>query len=52
MLCARLLRPHDEHRREPLVLRIFEAMFTALTRFYVWTRRLAVGAQRRKVTPS
>ena len=44
MLCSRLLRHQDESRREPLVLRLFEATFQAVTRFYVRTLRMAVAA--------
>ncbi|MDQ0470339.1 efflux RND transporter permease subunit [Labrys wisconsinensis] len=44
MLCARLIREHDDSRREPLILRVFEASFSALTRLYTWSLRGAVNA--------
>ncbi|MCA6109054.1 efflux RND transporter permease subunit [Bradyrhizobium cenepequi] len=37
MLCARVLRAHDETKRPNVVLRAFEAMFDALLRAYEWT---------------
>ncbi|MGX9428158.1 MULTISPECIES: efflux RND transporter permease subunit [Bradyrhizobium] len=36
MLCARVLRAHDETKRPNVVLRAFEAMFDALLRAYEW----------------
>jgi len=37
MLCARVLRAHQEHRRQNIVLRGFEAMFAAWLRAYEWS---------------
>lgn len=37
MLCARLLRAHNPHKRENVVLRTFERMFEAMLRSYQWT---------------
>jgi len=37
MLCARVLRAHQEHRRQNIVLRAFEAMFAAWVRAYEWS---------------
>ncbi|MCA1457985.1 efflux RND transporter permease subunit [Bradyrhizobium sp. BRP22] len=37
MLCARVLRAHNETKRPNVVLRAFEAMFDALLRVYEWT---------------
>ena len=45
MLCSRLIKPHDPDHRDPLVLRIFEALFTGLTKFYTVTLRWAVSAR-------
>ena len=36
MLCARVLRAHDETKRPNVMLRAFEAMFDALLRAYEW----------------
>ena len=36
MLCARVLRAHDETKKPNVVLRIFEAMFEAWLRGYEW----------------
>ncbi len=36
MLCARMLKAHDPHKRENVVLRAFEAMFAAWLRSYEW----------------
>ncbi|MFC0242941.1 efflux RND transporter permease subunit [Rhodopseudomonas telluris] len=36
MLCARMLKAHDPHKRENIVLRAFEAMFAAWLRGYEW----------------
>ncbi len=37
MLCARVLRAHQEDRRQNIVLRAFEAMFAAWLRAYEWS---------------
>ncbi|HWM48647.1 MAG TPA: efflux RND transporter permease subunit [Xanthobacteraceae bacterium] len=37
MLCARVLRAHQEHRRQNIVLHGFEAMFAAWLRAYEWS---------------
>lgn len=37
MLCARVLRAHDAHKRPNIVLRVFEAMFNQWHRAYEWT---------------
>src|SRR6478672_2787379 len=37
MLCARVLRAHDETKKPNNVLRIFEAMFDSWLRAYEWT---------------
>ncbi|WP_454619214.1 efflux RND transporter permease subunit [Bradyrhizobium cenepequi] len=37
MLCARVLRAHDETKRPNVALRAFEATFDALLRAYEWT---------------
>ncbi|MDB5559394.1 MAG: efflux transporter permease subunit [Enterovirga sp.] len=42
MLCARLLRPVDHHKRHNFVLRAFDAGFTAMTRGYGWSLRKVV----------
>ena len=44
MLCARLLKPHEEQRRPPLLLRLFERAFDTLTGLYRTTLRWAVNA--------
>ncbi|CAM5773803.1 multidrug transporter [Labrys miyagiensis] len=44
MLCSRLIKEHDPAHRDPLLLRLFEAFFTALTRGYEKTLRWAVNA--------
>jgi hydrophobic/amphiphilic exporter-1 (mainly G- bacteria), HAE1 family len=36
MLCARVLRAHDETKKPNVVLRVFEAMFEAWLRGYEW----------------
>ncbi|MBB5047876.1 HAE1 family hydrophobic/amphiphilic exporter-1 [Rhodopseudomonas rhenobacensis] len=36
MLCARVLKAHDPHKKENVVLRVFEAMFAAWLRGYEW----------------
>jgi HAE1 family hydrophobic/amphiphilic exporter-1 len=36
MLCARILKPHDEHTQPNIVLRIFESMFNSWLRGYEW----------------
>src|SRR5437762_7992821 len=36
MLCARLLRAHDETRRRNIVLRVFERVFDSWLRAYEW----------------
>ncbi len=36
MLCARMLKPIDHGKRYNIVLRVFEAGFTGLTRAYAW----------------
>ena len=36
MLCARVLKPHDETKRPNVVLRLFERMFEAWLRAYEW----------------
>ena len=43
MLCSRLLRPIDHHKRHNFVLRGFEAGFGAITRGYGWSLRKAVA---------
>ena len=37
MLCARLLKSHDEHKRPNIVLRTFEAAFNGFHYAYQWT---------------
>ncbi len=37
MLCARMLRAHQENEKENIVLRAFEAMFRGWLRAYEWT---------------
>ncbi|MDQ0395609.1 efflux RND transporter permease subunit [Labrys monachus] len=44
MLCARLIKPHEQGRKEPLLLRLFEAGFARLARGYATTVRAAVEA--------
>jgi HAE1 family hydrophobic/amphiphilic exporter-1 len=44
MLCARLVKPHEDRRRQPMILRLFEASFSALTRLYTVTLRWVVAA--------
>jgi HAE1 family hydrophobic/amphiphilic exporter-1 len=36
MLCARVLRAHDPHKKENIVLRLFERMFAGWLRGYEW----------------
>ncbi|MGP9810810.1 efflux RND transporter permease subunit [Rhodopseudomonas sp. NSM] len=36
MLCARMLKAHDPHKKENIVLRGFEAMFSGWLRGYQW----------------
>ncbi|MBI5129762.1 MAG: efflux RND transporter permease subunit [Rhodopseudomonas palustris] len=36
MLCARMLRAHDPHKKENIVLRSFEVMFSGWLRGYEW----------------
>ncbi|MBC7585471.1 efflux RND transporter permease subunit [Tardiphaga sp. vice352] len=36
MLCARVLKAHDPHKKENIVLRLFERMFAAWLRGYEW----------------
>lgn len=43
MLCSRMLRPHHEEKRPMFLLRWFEAMFRAMTRFYAWSVRKVVN---------
>jgi HAE1 family hydrophobic/amphiphilic exporter-1 len=45
MLCARVLRSHDEHKRPNIVLRIFEAMFEKWHRAYEWTLDKVLAAK-------
>jgi hydrophobic/amphiphilic exporter-1 (mainly G- bacteria), HAE1 family len=45
MLCARLLKAHDEHKRPNIVLRIFEAMFNQWLRAYEWTLDKVLAAK-------
>ena len=45
MLCSRLIKHHDPDQRDPLILRVFEALFTGLTKFYTVTLRWAVSAR-------
>jgi hydrophobe/amphiphile efflux-1 (HAE1) family protein len=44
MMCSRLIKAPEHGRREPLVLRLFEASFTLLSRAYVRTLNWAVSA--------
>ncbi len=37
MLCARVLKAHDETKKPNIVLRVFEAMFDSWLRAYEWT---------------
>lgn len=37
MLCARVLKSHDQHKRPNIVLRAFERMFESWHRAYEWT---------------
>ena len=45
MLCARILKSHDEHKRPNIVLRIFEAMFNQWHRAYEWTLDKVLAAK-------
>jgi hydrophobic/amphiphilic exporter-1 (mainly G- bacteria), HAE1 family len=45
MLCARVLKAHDEHARPNIVLRIFEAMFNQWHRAYEWTLDKVLAAK-------
>ena len=45
MLCARLLKSHDAHKRPNIVLRIFEAMFNQWHRAYEWTLDKVLAAK-------
>jgi HAE1 family hydrophobic/amphiphilic exporter-1 len=36
MLCARVLKAHDPHKKDNIILRAFEAMFAAWLRGYEW----------------
>jgi HAE1 family hydrophobic/amphiphilic exporter-1 len=45
MLCARVLKAHDEHARPNVVLRIFEAMFNQWHRAYEWTLDKVLAAK-------
>ena len=45
MLCARVLKAHDEHKRPNIVLRIFEAMFNGWHRAYEWTLDKVLAAK-------
>ncbi|MET0875967.1 MAG: efflux RND transporter permease subunit, partial [Tardiphaga sp.] len=36
MLCARVLKAHDPHKKENIVLRLFERMFASWLRGYEW----------------
>ena len=37
MLCARVLKSHDPHEKQNLVLRVFESMFAYWLKTYEWT---------------
>jgi hydrophobe/amphiphile efflux-1 (HAE1) family protein len=43
MLCSRLLKPIDHHKRPIFPLRWFEAFFTAMTRGYGWSVKKVVN---------
>jgi HAE1 family hydrophobic/amphiphilic exporter-1 len=45
MLCARILKAHDAHRRPNFVLRIFEAAFNQWHRAYEWTLDKVLAAK-------
>jgi HAE1 family hydrophobic/amphiphilic exporter-1 len=45
MLCARMLRGHNEHKRPNVVLRAFEAGFQAALRGYEWALDKALAAR-------
>ena len=45
MLCARVLKAHDEHARPNIVLRIFETMFNQWHRAYEWTLDKVLAAK-------
>jgi hydrophobic/amphiphilic exporter-1 (mainly G- bacteria), HAE1 family len=45
MLCARILRSHDEHKRPNIVLRIFEATFNLWHRSYEWALDKVLAAK-------
>lgn len=45
MLCARVLKEHDQHKRPFILLRIFEAMFNGWLRAYEWTLDKVLAAK-------
>ncbi|MDQ8728809.1 efflux RND transporter permease subunit [Bradyrhizobium sp. LHD-71] len=45
MLCARVLKAHDPHKRPNIVLRIFEAVFNQWHRVYEWTLDKVLAAK-------
>jgi HAE1 family hydrophobic/amphiphilic exporter-1 len=45
MLCARVLKAHDEHKRPNVVLRAFEAVFSMWLRAYEWTLDKVLAAK-------
>ena len=45
MLCARMLKSHDEHKRPNIVLRAFEAAFNGFHYAYEWTLDKVLAAK-------